>query len=458
MSEATDLPLTDEFYIERNDALIESPINRPFDELLLMSDEDFEFWAKSLRAEVARIWKEQGAPPIFGFSLEQIESDFNALSHYATADLLVTDELTARTDCLLPLSKLGSACRAFFPNMAKTKDITTKSGKGYSLWDYFTDRDLFQPFLKKVRRHLKKDGFYAFSPAVTEDRFIIVCYEQEEEIPSPASGQEFIKHYFKWVADGYDEDWDFWLDAKKTRLKKMRKGDQPLAVTKEQLTRLRRKRVLPERYLKDIEVTGKDKKTKRQRIFSFDEAKPNQRFTIRGYDKGQKIFPKGFRAIKAGLVLGATNFPATVAKYLYERFTDDIKHQDKIVIYDPSAGFGGRLLGALSAGTDRQLHYVGTDPNTDNWLRDGMSRYEALARFYQRDVLQMRRTTYEFYRLGSEEIRHEDRFKKYRGKLDLVFTSPPYFGAEGYSDDASQSHIKFPEYDEWRDGRRLKRQ
>jgi hypothetical protein len=73
-----------------------------------------------------------------------------------------------------------------------------------------------------------------------------------------------------------------------------------------------------------------------------------------------KIFPKGFRAFKAGLVLGATNFPATVAKYLYERFTDDIKHQDKIVIYDPSAGFGGRLLGALSAGTDRQLHYVET--------------------------------------------------------------------------------------------------
>jgi hypothetical protein len=232
----------------------------------------------------------------------------------------------------------------------------------------------------------------------------------------------------------------------------MRKGDQPLAVTKDQLTKLRRKRVLPERYLKGIEVTGKDPKTKRQRTFSFDEAKPSQRFTIRGYDKGQKMFPKGFRAFKAGLVLGATNFPATVAKYLYERFTDDIKHQDKIVIYDPSAGFGGRLLGALSAGTDRQLHYVGTDPNTDNWLRDGMSRYEALARFYQRDVLQMRRTTYEFYGLGSEEIRHEDRFKKYRGKLDLVFTSPPYFGAEGYSADENQSHIRFPEYDVWRDG------
>jgi len=47
---------------------------------------------------------------------------------------------------------------------------------------------------------------------------------------------------------------------------------------------------------------------------------------------------------------------------------------------------------------------------------------------------------------------HEARFKKYRGKLDLIFTSPPYFGAEGYSADENQSHIKFPEYDVWRDG------
>jgi hypothetical protein len=73
-------------------------------------------------------------------------------------------------------------------------------------------------------------------------------------------------------------------------------------------------------------------------------------------------------------VLGATNFPPSVAKYLYRRFTDDIKDHDQINIYDSSAGFGGRLLGALSAGTDRQLHYVGTDPNPDNWLEEaGMS-------------------------------------------------------------------------------------
>lgn len=153
------------------------------------------------------------------------------------------------------------------------------------------------------------------------------------------------------------------------------------------------------------------------------------------------------------MVLGATNFPATVAKYLYRRFTDDIKNQDQIIVYDPSAGFGGRLLGALSAGTDRQLHYIGTDPNPDNWFKDfGISRYEALARFYHRNVCQPYQTTYEFFQLRSQEIQHDTRFKKYRNKFDLVFSSPPYFSAEGYSDDASQSHVEFPNYGEWREG------
>jgi hypothetical protein len=81
-----------------------------------------------------------------------------------------------------------------------------------------------------------------------------------------------------------------------------------------------------------------------------------------------------------------------------------------------------------------------------------MSRYEVLASFYKRNVHPPHQTTYEFFQLGSEVIASEKGFQKYRGKVDLVFTSPPYFAAEGYSDDPNQSHIKFPEYDNWRKG------
>jgi DNA modification methylase len=53
---------------------------------------------------------------------------------------------------------------------------------------------------------------------------------------------------------------------------------------------------------------------------------------------------------------------------------------------------------------------------------------------------------------GSEEIGKNPDFRKYKGKLDFVFTSPPYFNREGYSDDPTQSLSKFPAYEQWRDG------
>ena len=60
--------------------------------------------------------------------------------------------------------------------------------------------------------------------------------------------------------------------------------------------------------------------------------------------------------------------------------------------------------------------------------------------------------TYEIYQSGSEEIHNIESFQKYKGKLDLVFTSPPYFAKEAYSEDAEQSYKKFSQYDSWKEG------
>ena len=60
--------------------------------------------------------------------------------------------------------------------------------------------------------------------------------------------------------------------------------------------------------------------------------------------------------------------------------------------------------------------------------------------------------TYEIFTTGSEIIHLEERFQKYKGKLDFVFTSPPYFDRERYSDDDTQSFKKFNSYESWRDG------
>jgi hypothetical protein len=49
-------------------------------------------------------------------------------------------------------------------------------------------------------------------------------------------------------------------------------------------------------------------------------------------------------------------------------------------------------------------------------------------------------------------MRDKVEFQKYKGKLDFVFTSPPYFSKEVYSDDPEQSCHKFSTYEAWRDG------
>ena len=60
-----------------------------------------------------------------------------------------------------------------------------------------------------------------------------------------------------------------------------------------------------------------------------------------------------------GRYMGATptNYPPMRAKAIYERFCPKGG-----TIYDYSAGFGGRMLGALSS--KYNFTYVGTDPNT----------------------------------------------------------------------------------------------
>ena len=89
-------------------------------------------------------------------------------------------------------------------------------------------------------------------------------------------------------------------------------------------------------------------------------------YQIMLFKKGQKIFPLGFKPFRISWCQYAVNFPPLTAKYLYEKYTEHFKEQSTIRIWDPSAGWGGRILGAMSISDDRNIHYISTDPNTDH--------------------------------------------------------------------------------------------
>eukprot|EP00439_Symbiodinium_sp_Y106_P031978 s5731_g3.t2 len=120
------------------------------------------------------------------------------------------------------------------------------------------------------------------------------------------------------------------------------------------------------------------------------------------------------------------NFAPTVAAALYERFGGKGG-----TVYDPSAGWGGRMLGARLAGVRK---YISCEPSTKTF--EGL---EELASFAAGDL------EVDLRCCGSELFVPDD-------TVDLVFTSPPYFNTELYSKEATQSHVKFPTAQTWRLG------
>ena len=125
---------------------------------------------------------------------------------------------------------------------------------------------------------------------------------------------------------------------------------------------------------------------------------------------------------------GVSNFRPTAAKVIYETYGGDG------TIWDMSCGWGGRLIGFF--GSSNTKHYIGTEPSTKTY--DGLLELKKDFSFLEKKV--------DIYKQGSEEFRPE------KASLDLCFTSPPYFDTEKYSDELTQSYLKFPSKDEWVDG------
>lgn len=125
-----------------------------------------------------------------------------------------------------------------------------------------------------------------------------------------------------------------------------------------------------------------------------------------------------------------SNFRPTAAAAIYHKYLPESGG----VTWDMSSGFGGRLLGAMAC--SRVTKYIGTDPSTDTDA--GLRKmYDELLPLLKDLKPEHANFTAEFNKIGSED------FKPEPGGIDLCFTSPPYFDTERYSDEDTQSYIKY---------------
>jgi len=353
-----------------------------------MSYDDTLKWIDELRTFVLTEWDDKGIPPTIGLDTKDIIKNFRKLREYPLHQ--GKKQFLINDDIIKNYNKQASSVNQFFPTMLKTR---VNNG---SIYDWFTD-DYREKFTKVMLRVIKRDGMYNYSKCIPR-------------------GSDLPENWFV-VQQKRTDDVSKYYSMKSDEVKKL-----------------------------DSKYTTN--------ITDYDDEKFI--YLVRVFELGQKIFPSAIQGFRLGLGQPAVNFPPLTARYLYEKYTDHIEQNEPLNIYDPSSGWGGRILGAMSS--LKRIHYIGTDPNTDNFIDElGITRYEYVADFFNNKVLETNsfweeeKNTYHVFQEGSEHIGQHPDFQQYKGKLDLVFTSPPYFDREQYSNDEEQSYKAYPKYNDWKD-------
>jgi 16S rRNA G966 N2-methylase RsmD/Pyruvate/2-oxoacid:ferredoxin oxidoreductase delta subunit len=101
-------------------------------------------------------------------------------------------------------------------------------------------------------------------------------------------------------------------------------------------------------------------------------------------------------------------------------------------VFDPCAGWGGRLLGSIAAGADV---YIAFEPNTET--------YANLVRLVTFLGLEQKVILYNDSALNMQKYDIQN--------MDIVLTSPPYFDLEIYSHEDTQSVTGTSTYTQWKD-------
>jgi len=350
-------------------------------------------WILDLREELLATWTKNNIPPSIGRDKAKIINGFSKLNSYNVEKLWIEDEnYPSQIGFIKNFSKLASPINQFFPFMLKTKI------KGKSVYDWFSDENLELMFVREIVRAVRFDKMYSFSKYLDED-------------------------FSKWYKKTNHENIGYWLEPQIRE-----PSDGRTFLTIQDTKKLLKNKILePFDFRNEVKIVGDEKTIG---------------YKIRVYEKHQKVFPNIIQVFRLGFGQVAVNFPPLTSRLIYEKIFGEVE-QEKYKIYDPCAGWGGRLLGALCS--KKQIHYIGTEVNMNN-----KGCYERLGEFYNKNCGGS--NTYEFYYEGAEEIHKNKKFKLHQGQIDLVFTSPPYFDREVYDIDKTQSSIRFPIYSDWLDG------
>lgn len=162
----------------------------------------------------------------------------------------------------------------------------------------------------------------------------------------------------------------------------------------------------------------------------------------RWMELGKTPSPSGMRRIlktRDG-TRGVVNFKPSIAKYIYDNYCPN-----NGFVLDPCSGYSGRLAGCIAS--NKNIYYHGIDPNGET----AIGNMKMASFFSSRKEELFARKVYKFrfkFDLGcAEEVMPTIEERKY----DLIFTSPPYYNIESYSNSYDQSSLQYNSYKLWKD-------
>lgn len=140
----------------------------------------------------------------------------------------------------------------------------------------------------------------------------------------------------------------------------------------------------------------------------------NTRFRNRGGRTAAGNIYECFRINLGSIVM----FKSTTAKYLYKKY--NAKH-----VLDPTAGWGGRMLGAWAL----DINYTGIDTNTEM-----VPAYDAMIKFLSEDANTFGNNLFEEQQESKLQMIWDSCLNVDFSKIeyDFVLTSPPYVNLEMY--------------------------
>tara|TARA_Y100000310_G_scaffold319966_1_gene375869 strand:- start:4390 stop:6480 length:2091 start_codon:yes stop_codon:yes gene_type:complete len=154
-----------------------------------------------------------------------------------------------------------------------------------------------------------------------------------------------------------------------------------------------------------------------------------RKIIVSGYFPTEKKIAKALKRYRGNKSL--SGFMPCVAKAIYHKYCDE-----NAKVFDFCAGYGGRLFGAMSC--EKVLSYSGIEVNFNTYT--GLNELYRTLRLHA-DIKKEMNVFNQDSILGMEQFSDK--------AFDFCFTSPPYFDAEVYEENNSQSFNKYNKYSDW---------